>query len=101
MAFFFRPALLGFAAFLVLAAFPEAELRLVGFSPFFGLVGGFFKFLLIFMLFGLFFKMIGFWFWRKRGHAGKHWRWHHGHHGRYGGTPPWYDDEGEEPVMKA
>jgi hypothetical protein len=76
----------------------------VGFSPFFGFAGGFLKFLFIFLLFGFFFKMIGFWFWRKRGHAGKHWRWghgHHGHRGRYGGAPPWYDDEGEEPVMKA
>lgn len=72
-----------------------------GFSPastFFGTVVKCFLFL---FLIAMFFKFIGFLMWRKGGHRG----WHkHGGYGRwrkhYGQTPPWYDDESDEP-MKA
>jgi hypothetical protein len=64
------------------------------FSPFFWMIGGFFKFLLFLFLFGLIFKLFHFGRWRHR-HSHKEWKHHHSH------TPPWYDDSGEEPVMKA
>ena len=57
-----------------------------------GFFGGLFKFLLLFFLAGLFLKLIfGFFFWGNR-HKG----WRHGY-----GRPPWYGEEGDEPVMKA
>jgi len=71
-----------------------------GLSPvdtFFGTVVKCFLFL---FLIGMFFKFIGLLMWRKGGHRGwgkhkhSHWAKHHGH------TPPWYDDDSEEP-MKA
>ena len=64
-------------------------------SPFFWIVGGFFKFALFLFLFGMIFKLFRFGRWRH-GHSHKEWKHHqHGH------TPPWYDDSGEEPIMKA
>jgi hypothetical protein len=75
-----------------------------GFSPagdFFGTVVK--CFLLLFAV-GMFFKFIGFFMWRKGGHRGwhKHSRWQkHRHWGKHHDhTPPWYDDESDEP-MKA
>jgi hypothetical protein len=65
------------------------------FSPFFWIVGGFFKFFLFLFLFGLIFKLFCFGRWRRR-HSHKEWKHHHRGH-----TPPWYDDSGEEPIMKA
>lgn len=60
-----------------------------------GFFGGLFKFLLLFFLAGLSLKLIfSFFFWGKSGHRHKGWR--HGY-----GRPPWYGEEGDEPVMKA
>jgi hypothetical protein len=66
------------------------------FSPFFWIVGGFFKFFLFLFFFGLIFKLFRFGRWRHWHHHNKEWKHHH-----HGHTPPWYDDSGEEPVMKA
>ena len=67
------------------------------FSPFFWIIGAIFKFWLFLFFMGMIFKFLrcgrkrG---WRKFSH--KEWKHHqHGH------TPPWYDDSGDEPVMKA
>jgi hypothetical protein len=75
-----------------------------GFSPagsFFGSVVKCFFFL---FLMAMFFKFIGLLMWRRGGHRGwhKHGRWHKGGHWgkHHNHTPPWYDDESDEP-MKA
>ena len=73
-----------------------------GLSPGGSFFGAIVKIFLFIFLIGMFFKFIGLLFWRKRG-------WHnHGHPGGRGGwgghhghRPPWYDDDSEEPVMKA
>ncbi|MGD2079121.1 MAG: hypothetical protein PVH18_12110 [Chloroflexota bacterium] len=73
--------------------------------------GGFFetvvKCFLLLLVAGLFFKFIGFLMWRRGGRRGwhrhgRHGRWHHKERwGRpFDGTPPWYDDDADEP-MKA
>ena len=72
-----------------------------GFSPADSFFGTVVKCFLILFLIAMFFKFIGFLMWRKGGRSG----WHkHGGYGRwrkhYGQTPPWYDDESDEP-MKA
>ena len=67
------------------------------FSPFFWIIGAFFKFWFFLFFFGMLFKMFRF----GRGHRWhkfSHKEWKHHHHGH---TPPWYDDSGEEPIMKA
>jgi hypothetical protein len=63
-----------------------------GFSPFW-IVGGFFKFALLLFFLGFLFKRFRF----GRGH---HWH-HHRQEWPKGKTPPWYDDSGDEPIMKA
>ena len=65
-------------------------------APFFWIVGGFFKFFLFIFLFGMLFKLFRFGRWRRWHHHNKEWKHHH-----HGHTPPWYDDSGEEPIMKA
>ena len=74
-----------------------------GFSPAGSFFSGVVKFFVFFIAIGMFFKFIGLLMWRKGGHWGKHGRWHkHGHWAKHHGhTPPWYDDESEEPIMKA
>lgn len=72
-----------------------------GFSPADGFFETVVKCFLFLFLIGMFFKFIGLLMWRKGGHRGwrgwgHHGRWHK-HHDR---TPPWYDDDSEEP-MKA
>jgi hypothetical protein len=70
-----------------------------GFFPFLWFAGGFLKFILFLLFFGLIFKLLGFWFWRGRGrgHGPGHWGWHHGPgHPPYGKGGP-----ADEPVMKA
>jgi hypothetical protein len=80
-----------------------------GFSPVDSFFGTVVKCILALFLIGMFFKFIGFLMWRGRG--GWHREWHkHGRHGRwrnrghwgkhFDGTPPWYDDDADEP-MKA
>ena len=71
------------------------------FSPAGSFFGAIVKVLLVFFLIGMFFKFIGLLFWHKHGwHGGRGgWSWHGSKH--YGHTPPWYNDESEEPVMKA
>ena len=64
-------------------------------APFFWIMGGFFKVFFFLFLFGMLFKLFRFGRWRRWHHHNKEWKHHHGH------TPPWYDDSGEEPVMKA
>jgi hypothetical protein len=80
-----------------------------GFGPAGSLFGTVLRCLLMLLLFGMFFKFIGFLMWRGRGGWGKGWhkRGGHGHWHRksrwgrhHDGSPPWYDDEADEP-MKA
>ena len=72
-----------------------------GFSPVSGFFAGIFKFFVLFLAVGMFFKFMGLLFWRKRGGWGHH-RWHRHHGWDHGGDkPPWYGDESDEPVMKA
>jgi hypothetical protein len=90
------------------------------FSFFWWGLAAFFKFWLFLFFIGLIFKFL---FWGRRGHhrgrpfgpwKGGHWGgWHgkwqgHHHEGKHekghdykGQRPPWYDDSGGEPVMKA
>jgi hypothetical protein len=90
------------------------------FSLFWWGLAAFFKFWLFIFFIGLIFKFL---FWGRRGHhrgrpfgpwKGGHWGgWHgkwqgHHHEGKHekghdykGQRPPWYDDSGGEPVMKA
>ncbi|MFN2223464.1 MAG: hypothetical protein PVH65_09150 [Chloroflexota bacterium] len=80
-----------------------------GWSPLGSFFGTVVQCLLGLFLFGLFFRFIGFLFWRGRGRWDKGW-YKHGQHGRwhgkgrwgkhYGGAPPWYDEDADEP-MKA
>ncbi len=79
-----------------------------GFSPAGSFFGGMVKFFVFFIAIGMFFKFIGMLMWRKGGHKGwhsgrgRHGGWgKHGHWGKHHDhTPPWYDDDSEEP-MKA
>ncbi len=70
------------------------------FSPFFWIIGGMIKFVFFFMFMGFLFKLSRFGRWKRwQGHKHrfhKEWSHHQGSH-----TPPWYDDSGDEPVMKA
>jgi hypothetical protein len=72
-----------------------------GFSPADSFFETIVKCFLFLFLIGMFFKFIGLLMWRKGGQKGRR-GW--GHHGRWskrhGHTPPWYDDESDEP-MKA
>ncbi len=67
------------------------------FSPFFWIIAAFFKFWLFLFFFGMIFKLFRFGRGR-RWHKHSHKEWQHHQHNY---TPPWYDDSGEEPVMKA
>jgi hypothetical protein len=69
------------------------------FSPVFWIVGGVFKFFLFLFLFGCLVRLFRY---------GRFRRWHHhkGHHHhskewKHWHNAPWFDDDGEEPIMKA
>ena len=69
------------------------------FSPVFWIVGGVFKFFLFLFLFGCLVRLF------RYGRC-RHWHHHkeHHHHSKewkHWHNAPWFDDDGEEPIMKA
>ena len=65
-------------------------------SLFFWVVGGFFRLIFFLFILALIFKLLRFARHHHWHHHNKEWKhFHHGH------TPPWYDDSGEEPIIKA